>query len=280
MSPPKRPRHFATLNLGLWMSALGFSVGAYGQTPLAASYSIGAGLSSNYPAIFTNVSSSLSTPGYVSVGPGCLINAAPGGCGFAGASLSPGSLDVSISGYGTGTSEFGPEANADADATVNYYVLGPGAAYTPVPMIWSGTLSESVSGAASVGAVVTASTDTGYLSAAGSLSSSTTPFLFSSANGFFVYSSSASTGTYNSNNFTVGAEGQAYYAVGSTAGQFSAEIDPTLEIDPSWLAENPGYSLVFSSNYSPVPLPASVWMMLSGLAGLALMGRRRILPQQ
>jgi len=30
---------------------------------------------------------------------------------------------------------------------------------------------------------------------------------------------------------------------------------------------------------SPVPLPASAWLMLSGLGGLALLGRRRITPQ-
>ena len=30
---------------------------------------------------------------------------------------------------------------------------------------------------------------------------------------------------------------------------------------------------------SPVPLPAAVWLTLSGLAGLALMGRRRITSQ-
>jgi hypothetical protein len=174
---------------------------------------------------------------------------------------------------------YGPEANADADATVSYYVIGPGAAYTPVPTMYSGTLSESVTGAASVGSVVTVSTDTGYLSAVGSLSSSTTPFVFSSANGFYVYSSSVSSATYNPNSFTVGATGEAYYGVGSTAGQFSVQIDPTLEIDPSWLAENPGYSRVFSSNYSPVPLPASVWMMLSGLAALTLLGRRPITPR-
>jgi hypothetical protein len=65
-----------------------------------------------------------------------------------------------------------------------------------------------------------------------------------------------------------------------TAGQFNAEIDPTIEIDPTWLAENPGYSLVFSSNYSPVPLPASVWLMLSALAGLGLVMRRKALVRR
>jgi len=129
------------------------------------------------------------------------------------------------------------------------------------------------------GSPVTATTDIGHVYADGSLSLSTAPFLFGSANGFYVYSSSASTGTHNSNSISVSAEGEADGAVGNTAGQFSAQIDPMLEIDPTWLAENPGYSLVFSSNYLPVPLPAPVWLMLSGLAGLDLMGRRRITPQ-
>jgi hypothetical protein len=56
MSSIIRPRQVATLNVGLLVSALGFSIGAYSQTAVAANYSIGAGLSSNYPAIFTSVS--------------------------------------------------------------------------------------------------------------------------------------------------------------------------------------------------------------------------------
>ncbi len=277
MSSLIRRRRVVTVCTGLLLGGLCFSTGAYTQTPFPANYSIGAGINSNYAAYFTDVSSALATPGYVSVGPGCTI-ASGGGCGFASASLSPGSLDLSISGYSTSTNVFGVSSYAEAGAAVYYYVMGPGAAYRPVPMIYSGALSESTAGSAIVGSEVTVTTDSYPLSADGSSSVATTPFLFSSANGFYVYSSSASTATYNLNSVTVGANGQAFGAVGTTAGQFSAQIDPKLEIDPSWLTQHPGYSLVFSSNYAPVPLPAAAWLLLSGLGGIGFLRRRRNVP--
>jgi hypothetical protein len=47
---------------------------------------------------------------------------------------------------------------------------------------------------------------------------------------------------------------------------------------------SPGASVISASGASyaepsPVPIPAACWLMLSGLGGLALMGRRRITPQ-
>ncbi len=60
-------------------------------------------------------------------------------------------------------------------------------------------------------------------------------------------------------------------------GYASSEVDPYFKIDPAFLAANPGYALVFSNgvgNAAPVPLPASAWLFLGGLAGLGALARR------
>jgi hypothetical protein len=61
-------------------------------------------------------------------------------------------------------------------------------------------------------------------------------------------------------------------------GSFSASADPMITIDPTFLAQNPGYSLVFSPNLA-VPEPASWALMLIGVGGLgaALRASRRSL---
>jgi hypothetical protein len=61
-------------------------------------------------------------------------------------------------------------------------------------------------------------------------------------------------------------------------GTASAEIDPYLYIDPTWLAANPGYTLYVDSavgNVAPVPLPAAGWLLLSGLGAMVGLSRRR-----
>jgi hypothetical protein len=61
-------------------------------------------------------------------------------------------------------------------------------------------------------------------------------------------------------------------------GNWYAAIDPSITLDPS---NGPGYSILYSPDAAPVPLPAAAWLLLSGLGGLALMGgRRRITPQR
>jgi hypothetical protein len=59
-------------------------------------------------------------------------------------------------------------------------------------------------------------------------------------------------------------------------GNFSATVDPTISIDPTWLASNPGYTLEFSSNLTAaVPEPSAWAMMLLGFAGPGFAGWRR-----
>jgi len=64
---------------------------------------------------------------------------------------------------------------------------------------------------------------------------------------------------------------------GTTLDEAEATADPFIQIDPAFLAANPGYSLVFSSNVTnapPVPLPGAAWLLASGLFAAARLGRR------
>ena len=65
-------------------------------------------------------------------------------------------------------------------------------------------------------------------------------------------------------------EGQSVYGT----GLYSATVDPMITIDPTFLANNPGYSLVFSSNIklsSSIPEPSTWAMLLLGFTSLALL---------
>ncbi|MGD0199198.1 MAG: PEP-CTERM sorting domain-containing protein [Bryobacteraceae bacterium] len=64
-------------------------------------------------------------------------------------------------------------------------------------------------------------------------------------------------------------------------GSFSAAtafLDPLIEIDPTFLTDNPGYSIEFSPGFlgpSPVPEPTSGLLLVTGLLGLGTMVLRR-----
>jgi hypothetical protein len=58
----------------------------------------------------------------------------------------------------------------------------------------------------------------------------------------------------------------------------SASIDPFISIDPTFLLNNPGFSLEFSPgtvNVSSVPEPSTWAMMILGFAGIGFMTYRR-----
>jgi hypothetical protein len=61
----------------------------------------------------------------------------------------------------------------------------------------------------------------------------------------------------------------------SDQGIFSASVDPSVTFQSGFNAS--GDSLIFSSDIAapPVPLPATVWLLLSGLGGLGVLARKR-----
>jgi hypothetical protein len=78
-------------------------------------------------------------------------------------------------------------------------------------------------------------------------------------------------------NMYVGGDADIYGSGGGTASA-SGSVDPYFQIDAS-TPDASNYSLVFSAGIGnapqPVPLPASAWLMLSALGGLAMVGRKR-----
>jgi hypothetical protein len=74
------------------------------------------------------------------------------------------------------------------------------------------------------------------------------------------------------------ASGQSNYGNGTSGdGTVMAMADPTIILDPTWAAENPGYGLLFSSNISSSPEPSSWTLLSAGLlaTGFAIYRRKR-----
>jgi hypothetical protein len=60
---------------------------------------------------------------------------------------------------------------------------------------------------------------------------------------------------------------------------FTGTLDPLVEIDPSFLATHPGFSVEFSANIptapAAVPEPSSIALLTAGLFGLGFSRRKR-----
>jgi hypothetical protein len=67
--------------------------------------------------------------------------------------------------------------------------------------------------------------------------------------------------------------------VGQGTASTSISVDPYFQIDPS-TPDAAAYTLSFSSGIGnapiPTPLPAAAWLLLSGLGGLVVLGRKRL----
>lgn len=182
---------------------------------------------------------------------------------------------------------------AYAGGVIQYYyeVVGP-AGSVSVPMLISGNVTaDIISGTAREAAVsfITYSAINGNSLVYNSPYPNPAPaFSFSACQSNITnYCSGSgytdrSSGSLNDTPFSVYSNQQQTIYMGASssidtynAGSVTASVDPMVSIDPTWLAENPGYSLVFSANISTVPLPGAFWLLCSGLFGLAAGARRR-----
>jgi hypothetical protein len=178
---------------------------------------------------------------------------------------------ATISGIGASTGAAGnspPQLYSQVDVYINFEVVGP-VSYVSVPVIYSATGTTSATGGyATVGF---AGYDTSSLIAC-SPSCADEPSSFSGSLGGTVYSNDIA-------EFGLSLFGQSGGNF-SGPGGWSASVDPTVEIDPAFLANNPGYSLIIDPNPSGTstvtPEPGTLALFGSGLLVLARVVRRRM----
>jgi hypothetical protein len=191
------------------------------------------------------------------------------------AAASP-SADVSVSG-GAGD---GGLSGSSATADFPFEVEGPTTQLVPVVIVGSATSSVSASGLAASAteaysiiqvynpegsAVVDfySCAQLNYNIACGGGGGTLIQIFDIEANTFFATLELTASG---------GATGGA-----KSTGFYSADADPILSIEPSFLAANPGYSLVFGQGYQPAaatPEPSTWVMLIVGFMGLGFAGWR------
>ncbi len=222
-------------------------------------------------ASYTVYAEGSSTPSEINVA-GTLTNSACNGSLGCENSFGSASAGLAVSTNGS-TSGVNP-ANAGGQGSIAFYyeIIGP-AGNVSVPLIISGSASTSASGADA--------TAEAYIEyGAGDLYTCSSTVAGPCG-------SEAASGSLNSVRFTNQFSNTLYdlevIATGDSTlgtGAFSAKISGlSLGIDPTWMASNPGYSLVPSSNVTlaptPVPIPTAAWLFGSGLLGLLVVARRQ-----
>jgi len=178
-----------------------------------------------------------------------------------------GSLSIAQNTYTTGGNDL--EYGGD-HVGWSFEVLGP--ANSNVPLVF--TANGTTSAAAAIGS------DANAYAWLGSGINSSDIFSVSACTYSGFDSCSASNGSFNVNHQFSVATNTLYYATigvsgSSNDGTFSATVDPAVTFGSNF--NSSGYSIVNSADVlaAPVPVPASAWLMLSGLAGLSVMARRR-----
>jgi hypothetical protein len=181
--------------------------------------------------------------------------------------------DVYVSGsIGAGTAETNLSASSALD--VNFYINGPFGAKVPVTFMgiatgWA-TGEGIVAGDVSVGAYHSSNTVEVYQYLACTNHPESSP-----CGGSFDKTVTVGAGiVYTAYLETGGGFVNAPTATTSGPGAFSASVDPAhlISIDPTFLANHPGYSLVVNTG---APEPGAWSMMLLGAAGLGAALRRR-----
>lgn len=169
----------------------------------------------------------------------------------------------------------GPGMTGNAGVTYYFEVLGPSS--IQVPLLVSGSVSATTS--AGTGFASQASAAMGIGGGPSIVACSSSGSLLNSC-GSTPASASLNLASFSETANSIVQVGLT--AVGVTSGgppagmaSFSAFADPTISIDPTFLAGHPGYSVVFSAGISPTPEPSSVALMIVGLGAIGLCARRR-----
>ncbi len=203
-----------------------------------------------------------------------------GGCETSSAVMNAPDMTISGNMYGLiGT------IPSSASGIIQYYYAVIGPADVSVPMLISASVSTSVFGGPPGGTVTGVTGRVVWTTGSGSgtesiIGCSTLDPGGCNAGGGAYYPSSASVVDHP---FSVSANAVQQIALsltgsagyGTVTSYYEGSVDPLVNIDPAWLADNPGYSLEFSSNISTVPLPAAIWLFGGGLMGLIGAGRGR-----
>jgi hypothetical protein len=185
------------------------------------------------------------------------------------ASYANGDASISASGSSTGAAGSSPpQLYSQVEVYINFEVVGP-ESYVSVPVIYSATGTASATGGYATVAFAGYNTSS-LIACAPSCGSEPSSF------------SGTLDGTVLSNevgdDFALNLYGQSGGNF-SGPGSWSATVDPTVEIDPTFLADNPGYSLIIDGNpagASPAPEPGNLLLLGTGMITLAGMVRRRM----
>jgi hypothetical protein len=203
----------------------------------------------------------LSAPGSVS---GTYTGPCSGSAGGGGETI-PGSDPVATATANSGSPDLIGEGGAGIVGS--FVVLGPTLTSVPVEIIASG--NASASGVGSTQATGQIIVENGYdqTTIVGTACASVSACAQGYDSASFTLDQTMLAVTNIVNTVSISA------SAGAVEGSSTAFVDPLIQIDPAFLAANPAFSLEFSAGFVPVPLPAAIWLMLSALGGLALMGR-------
>lgn len=243
---------------------------ASAATTMALSLAPGARASTIPAAEYVVYAGGANSPAEIMV-PGSLSNSActtgsEGGCENSLASASATGFDVSTSGSTSGGTGV---ANAAGQGSITVYYEIEGPATVPVPLIISGNASTSASGPDAEALAYIEYGDGDLYTCSSTVSGPCGSEAASGSLNSVEFSNQDSNTLYDMQVITTGSS-----TLGS--GSFAAQISGvSLSIAPSFLAANPGYTLEFSGNVTPVPLPAAVWLLLAGVGILCLASRQR-----